>query len=258
MEASVSTRAWPVADEAFALVFAPGTRPDLATIRRIVEEGGNDGLVARLSHEPPAEEGWVEILASGLTFDLRGLAPAEAGPLPASSQRYGFAPAGKDAPTMPGEAVILGPAGHIAAGAGLAPVIRTMAGLAANLALHLPLREVLWPPARSAMEPAYFARLVLNWLAGGAFPALGLTSLARAPDGSVASEGLAFFTGAEMQLEAGPKGDPVADIKLAVRLVDYLVANGVPPGEVDVSIGGEQLVLEPAGQGRKIWAWRSE
>ncbi|MFD2136398.1 hypothetical protein ACFSLT_16960 [Novosphingobium resinovorum] len=101
-----------------------------------------------------------------------------------------------------------------------------MMGLAANLALELPVRAVGWAPAQTWMEPRYFCRSVLNWLGGGAFPALGLTALLQAEDGSLASRGLAHFTGQEVQLE-GRRGEAAADtVKLAVRVIDQLVRRG--------------------------------
>ncbi|MCJ2181697.1 hypothetical protein MTR62_03115 [Novosphingobium sp. 1949] len=246
-------------DQAFSFVFASGARPDQAGLAALFDGTGLEGLPASLSHVPGEAEGWVEILASGLTFDVRGLSPASGTACIVPRHDYGFAP-GTVAQALGGRggAISLGPAGHIAAGAALAPVIRTMAGLAANLAARLPVCAVLWPPARSAMEPGYFVRIVLNWLAGGAFPALGLTALEAAPDGSVASLGLAFFTGVEMQLEAGPDRDAAADFKLAIRVVDYLVTNGVPAGDAQIQVDNHALVLERSRQGKRVWVWRAD
>lgn len=246
------------ADPAFILAFPSGSRPDRDTVEALFASDGLDGFSAVLSHLPAPEQGWVEILASGLTFDLCGLQPASAILCPDAPHHYGFASVEPMVPAGEAEAIRLEPAGHIVAGAALSPVIRTMAGLAANLASHLPVSAVLWPPARSVMAPDYFVRLVLNWLAGGTFPALGLTSLACGSDGSVASVGLGFFTGIEMQLEAGQRGDRAADFKLAVRVIDYLVEKGVPSGEEVVTLGGEALLFEPSRQGKRVWVWRAD
>ncbi|WP_260923592.1 hypothetical protein [Novosphingobium sp. 9] len=67
--------------------------------------------------------------------------------------------------------------------------------------MRLPVVAVGWGPAETLMDPSYFARIVMNWLGGGAFPVLGLTAIAVASDGSVASRGLAHFTGQELQLQ---------------------------------------------------------
>lgn len=259
MQSSSSNQAASVQEQSFGFVFPQGTRPGQAAVRALIEAGGEEGLFATLGHVPPLEEGWLEILASGLTFDICGLTPVPGMELAAISQSYGFEPGTDEvAEWRTGEVMTLGPGGHIVSGVALAPVIRTMAGLAANLALHLPVSAVIWPPAGTAMAPAYFARLVLNWLGGGAFPALGLTSLAFAPDGSVASRGLSFFTGAEMQLEGTSQAGARADFKLALRVVDYLVGRGVPETDITVPFGSEMLTFERSQQGRRIWVWRSE
>ncbi len=258
MQTGMSGQIAPAQENAFSFALPRGSRPDQAEIRSWFAQDGREALPASLSHISDPEEGWVELLASGLTFDLQGLVPAPSRLLDPPAHVYGFPPGREIDDWNEFEVVSLAAAGHVAGGAGLAPVIRAMAGLAANLALSLPVSAVLWPPAHSAMEPAYFARSVFNWLAGGAFPALGLTSLVAAPDGSIASVGLSFFTGMEMQLEAGPEGDRVRDMKLAVRLADYLVARGIPETETGIRLDTQELVLEPSRQGRKVWGWRSE
>lgn len=240
-----------------SLLFPTGTRPTVQDIVRLFETSAASGLAARISHIPQSEQGWVEILASGLTFDLRGLAPGQpASPAQGDEPRfrYGFEGA-LDADEL--EAIELVPSGHIAAGAGLLPVLRTMAGLAANLALHLPVAAVAWHSAQTLMEPRYFSRIVLNWLSGGAFPALGLTALVPAGDGSIASSGLAHFTGQEMQLE-GRADEPQADtVKLAIRLIDYLVREGRLDAPHTIEAGDTTLLAEPSQVGRLVLVWRT-
>ncbi|MFD2579415.1 hypothetical protein ACFSTD_14295 [Novosphingobium colocasiae] len=114
----------------------------------------------------PPSEGWAEILVSGLAFDLSGLQPAPAAPARPFDHAYGFA---ADVPDGLREAVLLVPSGHISAGAALAPVVRAMVGLAANLVLNLPVVAVQWHPARTVIEPRTFVRIIMNWLSGGAF-----------------------------------------------------------------------------------------
>lgn len=237
------------------LLFDPGDRPDADAVARLVAAAADAGLPASVSHRPPPEAGWLELLASGLTFDLIGLAPAASGRMTEAQQDFGFAdgelPRG-------GEAVELVPSGHIVSGAGLQPVLRTMMGLAANLVLELPVRAVGWGPAQTWMEPRYFCRTALNWLGGGAFPALGLTALLQAEDGSLASRGLAHFTGQEMQLE-GRSGDAAADAaKLAVRVIDQLVRRGRIVEPLRIDAGGQALLLEPSQVGELVLAWRED
>jgi len=237
------------------LFFDHGTRPDADIVARLVAASADAGLPASVSHRPAPEAGWLELLASGLTFDLIGLDPGAPGRMTQVQQHFGF---GEDDVPGEGEAVELVPSGHIVSGAGLQPVLRTMMGLAANLALELPVRAVGWAPAQTWMEPRYFCRSVLNWLGGGAFPALGLTALLQAEDGSLASRGLAHFTGQEVQLE-GRRGEAAADtVKLAVRVIDQLVRRGRIVEPLRIDAGGQALLLEPSQVGKLLLVWRED
>lgn len=196
----------------------------------------------------------MELVASGLVFDLAGLAPAEglaAGP---AAFRFGLEPGMGEK----WEAVDLLPGPHIAGGRAMMPVVRVMAGLAARLAAALCARAVCWHPAGSWMAPDYFCRIVAGWLAGGPFPALGLTAFERTAGGDVKSAGLAYFTGQEL-LVRPPEGEaPVDTIKRATRLVDRLVEAGAPAeaGRVDLP-GGESVDLDPSHDGRLVTARRA-
>lgn len=237
------------------LLFTPGERPDVDAIAQLVEASMDAGLSAAISHRPPAEEGWLELLASGLTFDLVGLRPASPGRGMGARQSFGFA---TGMPPEGGESIELLPSGHIISGAGLLPVVRTMLGLAANLAVGLPVRAVGWGPAQTWMEPGYFCRSVLNWLGGGSFPVLGLTSLLGAADGSLVSHGLAHFTGQEIQLQGRP-GEAAADCaKLAVRVIDRLVAQGRIAEPMRLDVDGEGLFAEPSKVGQLVLIWRED
>ncbi|MEJ2410358.1 MAG: hypothetical protein P8Y48_13855 [Novosphingobium sp.] len=184
-----------------------------------------------------------------------GLSPAAPEPYDPAPHVYGF-PAALAERSF--EAVTLAASGHVAAGRTLAPVSRTLLQIAANLAIRLPVEAVLWGPAGTMTEPRYFASTVFNWLSGGAFPALGLTALVPACDGSVASIGLSYFIGQEMQLE-GRKGEAQAEaVKLAIRLVDYLVRHGplVEPSAIEQEAG--VLQAEPSTVGKRVWIWRAQ
>lgn len=240
-----------------SLFFPAGQRPSAQAIAGLLaaEPGTGSGgdVTARISHRPPDRDGWVELLANGLTFDLVGLAPALPAPQTEIVQEHGF----DGACCLEGlETVELVPGGHIVGGARLLPVIRVLAGLAASLALKLPVAAVGWQSAQTVMEPRYFAQVVVNWLAGGAFPTLGLTALLRAEDGSIASRGLARFSGQEMQLEAAAGETPSDSLKLAIRVVDFLVRQGklAAPREIDSPRG--RLLAEPSQTGRQVWVWR--
>lgn len=239
----------------FSLLFAPGARPDAAAVERLLQTPPPADLpAARISHRPADGEGWLELLSSGLTFDLAGLAPANAAPRPLARHRFGV---GDDLATGALEAVSLLPGEHIVAGGAQATVVRIMAGLAARLAGLEGLRAVAWHPLASWMEGGYFARIVGGWIGGGAFPALGLTAFESTADGGIESTGLGFFTGQELRVEARAGEARTETVKLAVRAVDMLVRHG-PLAERATLVGpaGEPLVVEPDSGGKVLRLWR--
>jgi len=103
------------------------------------------------------------------------------------------------------------------------------------------LRAIGWEPAGTVMTPDYFRRTMGAWLAGGPFPGLGLTALARGSDGAMRSNGLAFFTGVELELGAAPGEGPAETARLAVRLIHDLVQNGPYTSGDREGPGGELL-----------------
>ncbi len=195
----------------------------------------------------------LELIASGLAFDLTGLRPAVASRLPAMEHRIGY----EQVELHPHlETVSLAVGAHLAGAEALLPVVRMQAGLAASLAELPGLEGIAWHPARSLVEPTLFRRQIGAWLAGGAFPALGLTALARDPDGGLRSEGLAFFIGQELRIEP-LAGRPVPGAaKLAVRLIHGLVEDGPVDKPIDLAgEGGEPLRMEPSPNGKFIRVW---
>jgi hypothetical protein len=207
-----------------------------------------------VSHAPDPAEGWLELIADGLTFDLTGLAPAAAAPMPELLHPFGFA-AGAD--VVPGEAITLIPGEHLRGGEHLLPVVRVMTGIAARLGELAPVKAIAWHPARSVMAPDVFIRLIAAWLAGGAFPALGLTALTPDTDFGLRSEGLTFFTGQELRIEPGTGTTAAADAKIAVRLIHYLVENEAIRAPFDfLGPDGESLCAAPSDNGRYLRVWR--
>ncbi len=208
-----------------------------------------------ITHRPAAAEGWLELLAQGMAFDLIGLAPAPPASTPDIMYQIGIEPALRGSRN---EAVALIPGEHLAGGANLLPVVRAQLGLALALAALPGLRALAWGPARSAMAPAQFTQIVADWLAGGAFPVLALTALVRELDGGMRSEGLAFFTGQELRVEPLLGEDPAAVGKIAIRLIHSLVEAGPVTKPVELTgPDGMRLRAEPSGNGRYVRVWRN-
>ncbi|MFM2271732.1 MAG: hypothetical protein RL702_797 [Pseudomonadota bacterium] len=225
-----------------SLLFGQGQRPDFGALDTLSRDGGGS-LHFSISHQPDPDEGWLELLASGLTFDCRGLAPAPPQPVPPPGALLGLA----EAPV--GEAVSLSPGPHLLEGGGLLPVVRILVGLGAAMASLPGLRAVVWHPARSWMVPDYFRSIASTWLGGGAFPALGLTTLERHGASGMTSFGLALFTGQELRLEGMAGLAPGAMARIAMRLVHELVLEGplLEPRDY-VGPGGELLHAAPDGR----------
>ncbi len=235
------------------LLFPAGRRASADAVERLLAEP-QGGKTARISSARGRGDGWLELLSSGLTFDLVGLTPGPARVVPPARHWFGLS---RDANRFAFEAIVLLPGPHLAGAGAMVPVVRTMALLASELARGLGALAVCWQPAGSWMDVAYFARIIEGWGAGGAFPALGLTGIARTHDGGAETDGLAFFTGQELRVESRSGEAPAETVKLAVRMVDHMVREGrVESRSVLTGPSGEPLLAEPSGDGRRVRLWR--
>lgn len=233
-------------------MFRAGERPDVAAIRRMTAAA--EGWT--ISHDPGEGKGsgsakrpWLELLIGGMTFDLGGIAPGPA--FAAADLRNRFEVPGDFAETL-AEALSLSPGPHLAGGRATIPVVRAQAALGAELIHRLPnVVAIAWTPARALLGREFFLSLADNWLAGGPFPALGLTAFRQMLGGAIQSEGLAFFTGQELHFDNALFPDPAAAVRLGLRLVNDLVGN--PPLTEPTSLtgpDGSAIELKPSGNAR--------
>lgn len=223
-----------------SLVFADGHRPDLDALSQLAADE-TAGFAFMVSHAPAIETGWAELLAMGLTFDIAGLAPGPAGPEPAQGTLLGLL----EAPQ--GEVVTLAVGPHLGDAAGMLPIVRVLAGIGVRLCSLPEVRSAVWRPASAWMTPTYFQKVVGKWLDGGAFPALGLTSLERDSDGSIYTRGLSLFTGQELRFAPDPRLGAADFARLGVRLIHALIDND--PLEVSHQFtgpDGEAVEVEPS------------
>lgn len=228
------------------LAFAEGTRPDRGAILAL-GEGSAVGASFTASHLPDPAEGWFELLASGLTFDCRGVAPGAARGLPVYEALLGL----ESQPA--GEGIALAPGPHLGEAPGMVPVIKVLAGIGAAIASLPGATAVAWNPARCWMPASYFANVVGNWIAGGPFPALGLTSLQRESDGSMQTVGLALFTGQELVFVPDRKLGPADMARIAVRLIHALIETEPLVGpHLFTGPEGEPIEVMPIRDGRQL------
>jgi hypothetical protein len=183
------------------------------------------------------------LVLNGLTFDVIGLAPAVA------AEAHGLT-------TNELEAIRIYPGHHLSGGLSMLPVVRALTALAAEMAVKLPVRAVFWHPAGLLVEPQAFAQSTLAWLGGGGFPAQALTALTMLADGSVASRGFAHFIGQEATLRSRLNETDEQALRLAARVVDYLVQHGPIKEITETTVAGETLCFEPAQRGDQVWIWR--
>lgn len=227
-------------------MFAAGQRPDAAALDALaaasVDDDARFPVAFHITAHGAEEEGWVELLAMGLAFDCLELAPRRAIRHAGPGQLLGL-------DSVPeGEVIVLQPGPHLMDGAGLLPVVRMLAGLGVALSTLPGALAVCWGPAGTCMAPDYYQRVVGNWLAGGAFPALGLTMLHRTADGAMESRGLAFMTGQELRFEPAAGISPQQAGQIALRLVHLLVEHGPVTTPQDLSgPAGETLLAQPDG-----------
>ena len=221
-----------------------GRQPDLPSARQ--PDGSPDKL----------DTHWLELLCNGLTFDLIGLAPGRA--LDAPEIRHlldlpeGFTTSSLDA-------VSLLPGPHLSGGINSLPVVRIMLGLIADIVSDLQfLRGIFWPPAGILIGPALFRANARSWIDGGPFPAQALTGIRQMSDGSLQTDGLAFFTGQEIRIEPDSVGDYPTAAQLVNRLVQQLVQHGpLTQAEEVMAPDGSLMRLEPSGNRKFVRVWRS-
>ena len=202
--------------------FAPGHRPTAQDVARLASRPA-ETTKHSVSLMPEPDEGWLELIAMGLTFDVSGLAPLEQAEARCADHHFGLE-AGVADQTY--ETVRLAAGPHLSGARQMLPVLRILAGLGAELARLPGLRAVGWETAASRMSPAYFMSAVRAWLVGGAFPALGLTAFRRMPSGAMLSQGLTLFTGYEVLVDPR-EGEAIQETaKLAARVVHILIQSG--------------------------------
>ena len=240
------------ASSAFYIRFAPGQVPDAQVLLDFLQQDTDTERIFRVTYRS-RDDDWLELLSSGLTFELCGLSSAL--PMPVVETRYGLA---EDMDLSAAGWLRLRPGDHLSGGRGQVPVVRVMAGLALGL-LDLPgATGVVWEPARTLMSADHFRRILPGWLNGGAFPVLGLTALIRQESGVISTYGLYFFAGLELRIDPILAKQPGMAGKIALRLIHSLVEGWRVDGPVEVQgPDGEMLGVYPEEGGKILRVCRA-
>jgi len=254
------------------LLFKEGMRPRSDDIYRFVSQNTGisvsydpadkprlklvttDGNLHRPGNGDWFGDNWLELLSSGLTFDLIGLAPGSSVELPAIEHRFDFDQLLTDRIQ---NAVNIRPGSHILEAAGTVPVLKVLLRIARDLIQHFEQVEaVVWPYSESIIGRRFFESTVTAYLEGGAFPALGLIAFHETIDGGLRSHGLFHVIGQELRIEPDLASDKLMATRLAVRLINQLVLSGtVRSVEEVVAPDGRVIRLEPSPNARFVRVW---
>jgi hypothetical protein len=103
---------------------------------------------------------------------------------------------------------------NLAGGEKTAPIAAALLEFGAYLVQQLAPSIIAWTPGKIATDATYFSDAVTDYVNGGAFPALAVVRFIFSPDdGVVRSEGLAWFSGQELEL----RGNGLTKALLAER-----------------------------------------
>lgn len=233
-----------IADD-LLILFHRNPRPTLEQVRDACD--GADIIDAAPQPLADPSRGVVELRRSGLTFDLAGLAPGPAVPIP----DLGGAEL-DDAIAQEGTRALslrVGP--HIAAGRRTLAILRAWFTLAQGVGQRLGAEGVCWVPGGVVIGMEGLTRQIDSWEARGDVPVNLLASFRSTIDGALQSHGLHTFTGQELRIEP-----PLAQAEgnaLARLLFTHLFYAGkqTQSGQLTAP-DGHPLRIEPSADGRYV------
>jgi len=191
----------------------------------------------------------VSLQRSGLVFDLVGLSPGPAIPVPDMQPRDG-----EHLMSSRVHAVSLRLGPHIAAGKRSVAVLREWFALAQGIADQLEGVTICWVPGEVAIPTEKLAPHLAEWDARGQVPVGLLATFRRTLDGAIQSQGLEYFTGQEFRIEpplVGGDQEPLARLLFAHL---FFAGTQEETGQLTAP-DGHALRLEPSANGRYVRVW---
>lgn len=152
----------------FGIEFALGQKPDSIAVSDLLKQAEGHGRSITITHLS-REGGWMELLCSGLAFELSGFGERDGVSTDTAPQWIGQKGDLSDS-------LCLTPGAHLSGGGAQWPVFREMAVVALAL-LDLPgAQGVIYGMGRWRMSAQDFRRIIPDWLKGesSAFPLIDL------------------------------------------------------------------------------------
>ena len=243
-------------DDDLLILFPRNGRPTTRQVRAQCDSGRiADSLGPEIVHYTHkvdiAPPDGVALQRAGLAFDLVGLAPGPAIPVPDIGEGGAVLRASKRS-MVDASSLRLG--SHIAAGARSLTVLREWFGIAEAIASAFDATSVCWVPGSIVIAPDRLAEALHAWDTRGEVPVTLLASFRATLDGAFQSQGLAYFTGQELRLE--PQLMRGEEELLARLIFTHLFYAGKQEDTIQLAAPDEHaLRLVPSGNGRVVRVW---
>ncbi|MEL7689545.1 hypothetical protein [Citromicrobium bathyomarinum] len=233
-----------IADD-LLILFQRNPRPTFEQVRDVCDGGAFMDAAPQLLADPA--HGVIELQRAGLTFDLAGLAPGRAVPIP----DLGGAGVDDTATQHETRALSLRVGPHIAAGRRTLVVLREWFALAQDLGQRFGAGGVCWVPGGVVIGMESLTRQIDSWGLRGDVPVNLLASFRPTIDGALQSHGLHTFTGQELRIEPPlVQGDGNALARLLFTHLFY-AGKQTQSGQLTAP-DGHPLRIEPSADGRYV------
>ncbi len=238
------------------ILFPYDRRPTARQVRAACEtadfvDADGPELVNGRGHAHIAVVDGISLQRSGLVFDLVGLAPGPAIPVPELGGRGSGG--GDIVPSRTLAASLrLGP--HISAGRNSLAVLREWFAITQGIATHFDAVMICWTPGGVAIPIDKLGPHLAEWDARGQVPVSLLASFPYTLDGAIQSHGLRYFTGQEFRIESPLVG--AEETPLARLLFSHLFFAGTQEETGQLTApDGHALRLQPSDNGRYVRVW---
>ena len=256
MSETLNAPAAPEVGDDLLILFARNARPTARQVRAdpaiadAVDALGPD--LVRYDHAVDiAPPDGVALQSAGLGFDLVGLAPGPAIPVPDVGDGDVVERAARRSGTH-ACALRLGP--HIESGRHSLAILRTWFHLGHAIAAAFGAPALCWAPGGVVMECEKVAAHLAAWDARSDVPVNLLATFRPTLDGAIQSRGLAYFTGQEFRLEPALLRGNEASLARLIFAHLFYAGPQLASGQL-AAPDGCALRLQPSGNRRFLRVW---